>query len=90
MDTLLLVSSSAHTRRACMIFKAALDPLDHTPVIYCSPSQYTSFNAEKWWKSKNDIQRLVNENLKLINLALFERRALRRANSDQGRPDRQD
>lgn len=77
VDTLLLVSSSAHTRRASMIFKAALDPLDHTPVVYCSPSHYTSFNAAKWWRSKNDIQRLVNEYLKMVNLVLFERKALR-------------
>ena len=78
IDTLLLVSSSSHTLRAFKIFRAAMHPLDAPPVVKCSPNPYTSFDAEKWWKNKNDIQSVVTEYLKLANFVLFERRELRR------------
>ena len=78
IDTLLLVSSSSHTLRAFKIFRAAMHPLDEPPVVQCSPNPYTSFDAEKWWKNKNDIQSVVTEYLKLANFVLFERRELRR------------
>lgn len=78
IDTLLIVTSPEHTRRAYKIFKAAFKNLEEPPVVYCSPSTYTDFNAEKWWKSKEDIQEVVKEYMKLTNFVLFERRALRR------------
>ena len=77
MDTLLLVTSAAHTRRAFKIFKAAFSPLDEPPVVCCSPSTYTDFHPEKWWRSKEDIQEVVNEYMKLTNFVFFERRELR-------------
>ena len=81
IDTLLLVSSAEHTRRAFKIFKAAFTPLEEQPVLYCSPSSYTKFHAEKWWKSKDDVEEVVTEYLKLVNFVLFERRELRNAES---------
>ena len=45
-DTLILVSSPAHMRRASMIFKAALKDAGTPVYIGCSPSSYSSFNAE--------------------------------------------
>jgi uncharacterized SAM-binding protein YcdF (DUF218 family) len=78
LDTLLLVSSAWHTRRAFKIFRAALHPLEESPVVRCSPNPYTKFDPEKWWKSKNDIQIVVTEYLKLAYFVLFERRELRR------------
>lgn len=77
IDTLLLVTSAAHTRRAFKIFKAAFSPLDEPPVVCCSPSTYTDFHPEKWWRSKEDIQEVVNEYMKLTNFVFFERRELR-------------
>ena len=79
IDTLLLVSSAEHTRRAFKIFKAAFTPLEEPPALYCSPSSYTKFHAEKWWRSKDDMEVVVQEYLKLVNFALFERRELRNA-----------
>jgi len=79
MDTLLIVTSAGHTRRAYKIFKAAFSSLEEPPLVYCSPSTYTNFNAEKWWRSKEDIQKVVMEYMKLTNFVLFERRELRRA-----------
>jgi len=71
VNSLLLVSSSEHTRRACMIFKAAVRPIQKSrqkPVsISCCPSKYTDFHAEKWWKEGDDIQEVVMEYLKMLN-----------------------
>jgi uncharacterized SAM-binding protein YcdF (DUF218 family) len=78
INALLLVTSSSHTRRAYNIFKAALKPMENAPELYCSPSSYTGFNAEKWWRSKEDIQFVVTEYLKLANFFLFEKRKLRK------------
>ena len=81
MDTLLIVTSAEHTRRAFKLFKAAFTPLDEPPVLYCSPSIYTDFHAAKWWRSKEDIQEVLEEYLKLTNFAFFEKRGLRKADS---------
>ena len=78
IDTLLLVSSSSHTRRAFQLFKAAFHPLEEPPVLLCSSNSYTDFNAEKWWRSKNHIQEVIDEYMKLVNFVLFERGELRR------------
>ena len=77
MDTLLLVTSSEHTRRAYKIFKAAFKNPEDLPVVYCSASKYTNFHPEKWWRSKEDIQEVVNEYMKLTNFVFFERGELR-------------
>jgi len=77
IDTLLLVSSSSHTLRAFKIFKAAFRAMEEPPVVCCSPSIYTQFHAERWWKSKDDVQQVAEEYLKLLNYALFEKRKLR-------------
>ena len=78
IHTILLVTSSPHTRRAFKLFRAAFYSMPEAPDIYCSPSRYTNFHAEKWWRDKNDIQKVVVEYLKLTNYVLFERRALRK------------
>ena len=78
IETMLLVTSSAHTRRGFNLFKAAFTPLEKPPSLYCSPSSYTNFNPEKWWRNKNHIQKVVEEYLKLVNFVFFERRELRR------------
>lgn len=77
MDTLLLVSSSDHTRRASMIFISAFRNSEKAVHILCSPSNYTNFNAEKWWKSKEGVQTVVMEYLKMGNFWVFEKRKLR-------------
>ena len=79
IDTLLLVSSANHTRRAFKIFEAAFSPFEEPVALYCSPSNYTNFDAEKWWRRRDDIQDVFMESLKLANFVLFERRELRKA-----------
>jgi uncharacterized SAM-binding protein YcdF (DUF218 family) len=77
IDTLLLVSSASHMRRASMIFSAAVRSLHDPPVICTCPSSYSNFNAEKWWRSREDIQDVFFEYLKMANFVLFEKRDLK-------------
>ena len=77
IDTLLVVSSASHTRRAHQIFSAAVKTLDRPVHICCSPSPYTDFNAQKWWKNRDDIQDVFFEYVKMANFLLFEKRNLK-------------
>ena len=79
IDTLILVTSSYHTQRAYKLFNFALKSVDEPIVLYCSPSSYSRFHAEKWWTYRQDIEHVLMEYLKLANFYLFERRELRRA-----------
>lgn len=78
IDTLLLVTSTEHSRRAVKIFEAAFKQLDRPVEVLCSPSSYSSFNDVHWWKNRDDIQEVIMEYLKLVNFVLFERRELKR------------
>jgi uncharacterized SAM-binding protein YcdF (DUF218 family) len=73
-DTLLLVSSSEHMRRATMIFRSAMKNIDHPVYIGCSPSSYSNFNAERWWRDKEGIQAVLSEYVKIGSFILFERK----------------
>ena len=78
IGSVLLVTSSSHTRRAHMIFRAAFETLEDPPELYCSPSAYTDFHAGQWWKSRENIQSVVFEYLKMTSFLLFEKRKLKR------------
>lgn len=83
IDTLLVVTSSYHTRRAFLIFQAAFSPLEESVVLYCSPSSYSKFHADRWWRYGDDIGSVVLGYMKMLNFYLFERRALRRADLEK-------
>ena len=72
-DTLILVSSPAHMRRAHMIFKRTLSAMDQPVVIGCKPSSYSSFNGVKWWRRKEDIQTVFAEYIKIASFMLIEK-----------------
>ncbi|MBE0673548.1 MAG: YdcF family protein, partial [Bacteroidales bacterium] len=78
IESLIVVSSPSHMRRARMIFRAALKNAKMPVSVWCSPSAYTSFNAEKWWKNKEDIQIVLSEYLKITSFVLFEKRTLKK------------
>jgi uncharacterized SAM-binding protein YcdF (DUF218 family) len=77
IDTLILVSSAPHTRRASMIFKYAFRKAGKQEYILCSPSAYTNFDAEKWWRSKEGMQTVLMEYLKIANFLFFDRKVLK-------------
>jgi uncharacterized SAM-binding protein YcdF (DUF218 family) len=78
IGSLLLVTSPNHSKRAYKIFKAAFSQMEDPPSLYCSGSKYSTVNLNKWWKSRDDIEEVVLEYIKVINFYLFERRALRK------------
>ena len=73
MDTLVLVSSPAHMRRAYMIFRTVLHSSEINAYIGCSPSTYSSFNADRWWRRKEDIQSVLSEWIKILSFIVFEK-----------------
>jgi len=74
IDTLLLVSSPAHMRRAYMIFRQILRNSEKPVYVGTSPSAYSSFNPDKWWRRKEDVQSVVSEMVKILSFLTIERR----------------
>lgn len=73
VDTLLLVSSAYHMRRAGMIFRRALRKNHLTVTLLCSPSSYTAFRAKGWWRYKEEIQAVMSEYIKIGSFIFLER-----------------
>jgi uncharacterized SAM-binding protein YcdF (DUF218 family) len=73
IDTILLVSSSNHTRRASMIFEKALEKSGMQVVVYSCPSKYSNFNGKGWWRRKESIQVVLFEYIKIVNFLFIER-----------------
>lgn len=76
-DTLVLVSSPAHMRRASMIFRTAMRNSRDKVYIGTIPSDYSGFNPDKWWKRKEDIQSVVSEFIKTGSFLLFEKKKVK-------------
>lgn len=74
IDTLIIVTSSFHSRRAAIIFKRVFDFHENQVVVFSNPSSYTHFSAGKWWRNKENIQAVLTEYLKLFNFYIFENR----------------
>lgn len=72
-DTLLLVSSPAHMRRAYIIFSAVLNDAGNKTYIGTSPSEYSSFDPHRWWRQREDIQAVLSEWVKIVSFVIFER-----------------
>ena len=73
IDTILLVSSAEHTLRASIIFKSAFRKADMKVHVVSSPSIYSHFHAEKWWKSREGIKDVLMEYLKIGYFFFFDR-----------------
>ena len=72
IESIILVTSKYHSRRAKQIFKKALSVLDREIDIYSSPSKYDPSNVNQWWKDREDIKWVVLEYLKLTNFYFWE------------------
>jgi uncharacterized SAM-binding protein YcdF (DUF218 family) len=73
IDTLVLVSSSYHMRRAGMIFETVFRESGREVTVLCSPSDYTNFRARGWWKHKEEIQAALPEFIKIGSFRFLER-----------------
>ncbi len=74
LDTLILVSSPAHMRRSYIIFRTVLHEAGINACIGTSPSKYSSFRADRWWRQKEDIQSVLSEWMKIVSFVIYERR----------------
>lgn len=70
-DTLLLVTSSYHSRRATLVFNKELSNLKNPVKVISCPSHYTGFQSDNWWKDRESAKLVFFEYLKLANVRLF-------------------
>lgn len=63
LHTLVLVTSKAHSRRACLVFHHYWK---NDFQIVCRYSRFDPFEPKRWWKSRKDIRELTFEWQKLI------------------------
>jgi len=83
IDTLVIITSAPHTRRASIIFNHVFKKNElPVSVLFC-PSKYTNFDATKWWRTDKGIQVVLSEYLKLVNF-FFSRKRLDKALSVTG------
>jgi uncharacterized SAM-binding protein YcdF (DUF218 family) len=73
IDTILLVTSSDHTRRASMVFEKAFEKSGMQIVVYSCPSKYSNFEGKGWWKQKESIQVVLLEYIKIANFLFIEK-----------------
>jgi uncharacterized SAM-binding protein YcdF (DUF218 family) len=76
-DTVIIVTIPTHSRRATMIFKAALNHSGRQMTVMSSPSEYTGFDIRHWWRDKEGIQAVLSEYVKMVSFVLVEKRALK-------------
>lgn len=73
IDTILLVSSPSHTRRASIIFTNVFRHSEIPVTVYSSPSVYNRFDKKNWWKNREGIQVVLLEYIKIASFWVFER-----------------
>jgi len=72
IDSLIIVTSKSHSGRAKKIFVKAMGSIDREIRVISCPTQYDDFNAERWWQSREDLKRGIQEYMKLVNFYLRE------------------
>lgn len=76
IDTLLIVSSPSHMRRASIIFRNAFRNQESPVYIGCKPSCYSGFDHERWWRDREMVQSVLYEYIKIGSFLVFERNNL--------------
>ncbi|MCB9015272.1 MAG: YdcF family protein [Lentimicrobiaceae bacterium] len=72
IKSVLIVTSSYHSRRTSKIFQKAFDKnMLHVSIISC-PSKYTDFDQSKWWRDRDSAKMVILEYLKLMNYYFIE------------------
>ncbi len=72
-ESMILVSSRYHTTRAGIIFERTLKTDEQQYRVTVCPSRYDTFNEKAWWRSREDIERVIAEYIKLAALFTVER-----------------
>lgn len=72
LQAIILISSSAHMRRANMIFKDAFNDNNLNISIYTIPSKYSDFNAQHWYTDRESAKQVFLEYVKITSFLLVE------------------
>ena len=72
IETLVLVTSSFHTRRTFIIFERACRNLGRDVELIIRPSSYDSFQADSWWQDRESAKLVVLEYMKLAYFLAWE------------------
>lgn len=71
--TLAIISSSAHTRRAFMIFSDSFSDHGVEVDLVSVPSPYSEFNSRKWWQDRESAKQVFMEWVKIISFVTVEK-----------------
>jgi len=72
VKVLAIISSSAHTRRASMIFKDSFKDRNIDVMVITIPSRYSEFNASNWWHDRESAKQVFMEWVKIISFVAVE------------------
>ena len=73
IQSITIVSSPTHLRRAKLIFRNTFDNKNLQVHIQTIPSSYTPINTKHWWRDRETAKAIVMEYMKLIYFNLYER-----------------
>lgn len=73
LNSMIVVSSRYHTRRAGIIFERTLNAGNNQFKVAICPTRYDTFDEKDWWKSREDVEQVMAEYIKLIMLYTFDR-----------------
>ena len=71
-DTITVVCSKAHSRRAGMIFNKVFKSHGLDVHLVLSPSPYSDFEGKRWWSHRDNVEVVVNSWIKLIIFVTVE------------------
>ncbi len=72
IESLILVTSSFHTRRTLIIFERACRNLDRELELIMRPSSFDTFQADRWWQDRESAKMVVFEYMKLAYFLAWE------------------
>ncbi len=78
IESVVLVTSSYHSRRTYKIFNKVFRRAGLDIDLYISENPYTDFSGERWWKDRSSATMVVFEYLKLANFFLIEQHRIER------------
>ena len=64
IQSVILVTSASHSRRASMIFRSEFRKLNHDVQLISRPSRYSSFQARGWYRHRESTKAVFNEYIK--------------------------
>ncbi len=74
--SVVLVTSSYHSKRTYRIFNKAVSRAGLEVEIYASANPYTNFRQRRWWRDRPSAAMVLLEYLKLLNFYLIEQHRL--------------